>query len=71
MRGTLDRLRAQGFDESYHVPFTKQYKVRCSQCEAVCINGMATHETGCSNQRFECKGCNQVIDYRGYCEECR
>lgn len=49
MKGTLARLRAQGFDQSESVPFTKMYKVRCSQCNALVINGVATHETGCSN----------------------
>ena len=27
----------------------KQWRVRCSQCEALVINGIATHERGCPN----------------------
>ena len=66
----LNELRRMGFDNSYHVAFTKSFTVRCSQCEALCINGIATHETGCVNTKHECKGCNNIIDYRGYCEDC-
>jgi hypothetical protein len=40
-----------GFDLSTHVPFTKRYRIRCSQCEAACINGIPCHETGCPNGR--------------------
>lgn len=36
-----------GFDRSEHVPFTKQYRIQCSRCEALVINGVACHETGC------------------------
>jgi len=70
MQGTLDRLRTRGFDESEHIPFTKRYRVKCSQCEALCINGMATHETGCPNQTHECKGCGASVQSRGYCQDC-
>ncbi len=69
--GKLDELRAMGFDNSKHVPFTKTYSVKCSQCEALVINGTPCHETGCSNQRYECRGCNTLLPYRGYCENCR
>ena len=71
MRGMLASLRANGFDEAYHIPFTKSFKVRCSQCEACSINGVACHETGCPNQTYECKGCNATVSFRGYCEDCR
>ena len=68
----LQALLAQGFDESYHVPFTKSYKVRCSQCQAwVSKNGLACHERGCPNRTHECKGCNTLLTYRGYCEDCQ
>jgi hypothetical protein len=70
MNGTLARLRAAGFDESHHIPFTKQYRAKCSQCEACAINGVACHETGCPNQTFECRGCNATVARRGsYCED--
>lgn len=44
------QLHDQGFDESSHIPFTKHYRVKCSQCEALTINGVPCHETGCPNQ---------------------
>ena len=57
----LDSLLSQGFDRSYRLErddygqFSKAVRVRCSQCEALCINGVATHETGCRNiVRAEC-----------------
>ena len=46
----LKDLMDLGFDNSYHIPFTKTYRVGCSQCAAVCINGMPCHETGCQNE---------------------
>lgn len=53
----LEALYACGFDGSYAVGrddsgrFSKAIRVKCSQCEALCINGIACHETGCSNER--------------------
>lgn len=46
------RLRARGFDGS-HV-YANDYDghsvyVKCSQCQALVINGTATHEGGCPN----------------------
>jgi hypothetical protein len=70
-KDTLLNLRARGFDLSYHIPFTREYKVKCSQCEAVAINGIACHEQGCPNQTYECRGCgNRVTRHQRYCEEC-
>ena len=46
---TVQRLRDSGFDQSYPIPFEHRWRVRCSQCEALVINGVATHETGCMN----------------------
>lgn len=44
----------------------------CSQCQALSINGTPTHEAGCPNQTFECRGCNARVSRKGaYCEECR
>lgn len=65
----LRHLNSFGFDESYNT--SSGVKVKCSQCEALVINGVATHETGCSNQKYECKGCNNLISYKGYCEDCQ
>ena len=68
--GVLNQLQSRGFDNAYHVPFTKTFHVGCSQCEAQAINGVACHETGCPNQTYECKGCNTILSYRGYCQDC-
>jgi hypothetical protein len=45
--------------------------IGCSQCQAMTINGIACHETGCPNAKHECKGCNNLIPIREkYCPEC-
>lgn len=48
---TGERLRARGFDLTTYDRESGYYRVRCSQCQALVINGMATHETGCPNSR--------------------
>lgn len=51
-QGAMGRhLRALGFDRSRYNPSSATYSVRCSQCEALCINGMPTHERHCPNER--------------------
>ena len=58
------RMEALGFT-------VKGNRVYCEQCQALSINGVACHETGCPNARHECKGCNTLIPMRQkYCEEC-
>lgn len=48
-KGKLARLEAQGFDRCR---LTRDgVRVGCSQCEALCINGVACHETGCPRAR--------------------
>lgn len=47
MTSYVQRLRDQGFDRAEHIPFTKRYRIRCSQCQAAAINGYPCHETGC------------------------
>ena len=60
------------FDRTVHVPFTRQYRVRCSSCESLVINGTPTHETGCQQATRECNGCNAIVPYnRRYCEDCQ
>ncbi len=49
MSSHVQRLRDKGFDLSYAIPFERQWKVRCSQCEALVINGLPCHELGCPN----------------------
>lgn len=71
MNGQLAKLRARGFDRSTHVPFTKFFRVKCSACEALVINGTPCHETGCEQTMHECRGCNEVVPaWRRYCEGC-
>jgi hypothetical protein len=48
---TRRNLTRAGFDLSWYNRSTGYYHVKCSQCEALCINGTATHETGCPNAR--------------------
>lgn len=51
---------------------TPSGRVKCNQCEAISINGVACHETGCHNAKHECKGCNELIPVRQrYCADCR
>jgi hypothetical protein len=63
-----------GFDRAYIIR-GGIIKVKCSQCEAATINGIAAHETGCPNATKECKGCNARVPARdhttGYCDNCR
>ena len=48
----LARLLERGFDWSHVEDDT--IEVRCSQCEALCVNNTACHEQGCPNQTHEC-----------------
>lgn len=47
---TLTELINLGFDLSRPIPDSNTNKVRCSQCEALVINGVPAHETGCPNR---------------------
>lgn len=44
------RLREQGFDKTQYDRTMGYYRVRCSQCSAMVINGIACHERGCPNE---------------------
>ena len=71
MKYSLSNLRLLGFDESKHVPFTTNYRVHCSACAALAVNGQPTHETGCERTMHECSGCNEIIPARQrYCATC-
>jgi len=50
-KSRVQQLRDAGFDRSYNIPFTKGHRVRCSQCEALVINGVPCHENRCPNQK--------------------
>ena len=72
MSSMIQRLRAQGFDRSEVVPFARQWRVRCSQCQAMTINGVAVHERNCPHEVHECKGCSAIVGrYERWCEDCR
>lgn len=52
-RALGQQLRRDGFDRSRYDPDDGRYWVRCSQCQALVINGVPCHETGCPNVRKE------------------
>lgn len=61
-----------GFDLTTNLPFTNQYRLGCSACETLAINGVPTHERGCPHAKHECHGCNAIIPMnQRYCEDCR
>lgn len=65
-----DQRIAAGFQNSYIKG--KAVRVRCGGCEALVINGIATHERGCPNARHECRGCNELIPMnQRYCQDCQ
>lgn len=47
------RLRKAGFDLTEYDRSTGEYYIRCSQCDAMVINGVACHERGCPNEKGE------------------
>ena len=47
---TFRELLDAGFDKSIAVEH-EHVRVVCSQCQALVINGVATHEHGCPNAR--------------------
>lgn len=67
---TIARLEEMGFDDcskssSGHV------RIGCSQCQALAVNGVATHEHGCPNRTYECRGCSNRVRRAGsYCGDC-
>jgi hypothetical protein len=73
-RRALENLIHLGFDNTEPVDkwgTSGAFSVGCSQCQALVINGVATHEHGCPNAMHECKGCDALIPMRReYCEDC-
>ena len=45
---TVSTLKGRGFDASYQED--KVAYVRCSQCQAMTIQGVPVHERGCPNE---------------------
>lgn len=65
----LAELQALGFDNSSAGDHS--FAVRCSQCDALVINGVPCHESGCPNEMHECKGCWSLVPKnQKYCEDC-
>jgi len=46
-----DRLRAAGFDTTEWIREERYWRVGCSECQAIVVNGTACHEHNCPNQR--------------------
>jgi len=44
-------LKKLGFDKTTYDRSTGCYDVRCSQCEALVLNGTPCHERGCPNEK--------------------
>jgi len=44
-----EAFKQKGFDLTINIPFTSQFRIRCSQCEALVINDTPTHELRCPN----------------------
>jgi len=62
-------LKRLGFDLSERDG--RSLRVRCSQCDALVINGVACHERGCPNAMHECAGCGEIIPAnQKYCSMC-
>lgn len=76
LKAEIERLELRGFTVTPQ-KFKKEVAISCDQCQALAINGIPTHETGCPNQRhrvdcFVC-GCEFLSKYkhRGQtCEDC-
>lgn len=65
----LDGLQAAGFDRSF--ASGPHIYPRCSQCQALVVNGIATHESGCPNAVHECRGCDALVPAsQRWCEDC-
>ena len=54
----LRKLQSEGFDKCYELE-SGGVKVRCAQCEALVVQGIAIHEHGCPNEK---KNRRQHID---------
>ena len=51
MISTVEVLRRKGFDLSKYDRGYQTWRVKCSACEALVINGVPCHETGCHHQQ--------------------
>jgi hypothetical protein len=69
----LQTAIAEGFDQSVPIgrdndgQFARGIRVRCSQCEALVLQGTACHEHGCPNIARACRECGNVIPHGESC----
>ena len=47
----VESRHEEGFDDSIINHDDNAVSVRCSQCEALVISGIASHEMGCPNRK--------------------
>lgn len=69
----VQQLEALGFTATPDEESPGYLRIKCDRCEALVINGVPAHETGCPNAMRECSGCNNLIPalrFRRFCEEC-
>ena len=66
----LQELHDLGFSDSSE-DGEGYMRVRCNSCSALVINGTPCHETGCPEQRHECRECMTLIPKTWrLCESC-
>lgn len=68
----IQELEAKGFDACGPLD-TGGVRVGCTRCDALVINGVPCHESGCVNQMRECSGCSNLIPalrFRRFCDDC-
>ncbi len=64
-----DTLR---YDLTKRSQVPRGYTIRCSQCDALVICGVPTHEPGCPHDTHECHGCNTRVPVnQRFCGECQ
>lgn len=63
----LEQRQAEGFDRSY-ISSAEYITIRCSQCDALVIQGRACHEIGCPNRRVPCPECGDMLSRDRACD---
>jgi hypothetical protein len=64
----LDAIIANGFDLQHDRTPASTSDVRCSQCEALVINGVPCHESGCPNKPTICRECGNPVPKGERCD---
>lgn len=57
----VNKLKSQGFDLTYRSYRSGYVNPKCSQCNVMVINNVATHEPGCPNIVHECEYCETLL----------